>query len=80
LENPRSIPPEELHAAAKIVSPRPLGEGSGVRGVATEIAPTPGEAWNIIQRIATPDDLVCITGSFFLAAEMRRQIASSPLS
>jgi dihydrofolate synthase/folylpolyglutamate synthase len=77
LENPRSVPPEELHAAAKIASPRPLGEGPGVRVVATEIAPTPGEAWNIIQRIATPEDLVCITGSFFLAAEMRRQIAAS---
>ena len=46
---------------------------------AIEIAATPAEAWDAIHRLAQPDDLVCITGSFFLAAEMRRQIAARPL-
>ena len=43
-----------------------------------EIAPTPAEAWDAVHRLAGPDDLVCITGSFFLAAEMRRQLAARP--
>ena len=44
-----------------------------------ELAPTPAEAWDAVQRLAKPDDLICVTGSFFLAAEMRRQIVARPL-
>jgi dihydrofolate synthase/folylpolyglutamate synthase len=36
------------------------------------IAPTPAEAWELACQLATPEDLICITGSFFLAADMRR--------
>jgi dihydrofolate synthase/folylpolyglutamate synthase len=36
---------------------------------------TPEEAWRKCQSILTPQHLVCITGSFFLAAEMRALIA-----
>ncbi len=50
------------------------------RGFMIEIAPTPADAWAAVQRLARPDDLICITGSFFLAAEMRRLIAARPLS
>jgi dihydrofolate synthase / folylpolyglutamate synthase len=32
---------------------------------------TPAEAWNFVRERAQPEDLVCITGSFFLAAELR---------
>ncbi|MEN6458401.1 MAG: folylpolyglutamate synthase/dihydrofolate synthase family protein [Thermoguttaceae bacterium] len=81
LENPRWVPPEELLALAKTLA-RPLaGEGQGVRAASQiQIAATPADAWNAIRRMAEPDDLVCVTGSFFLAAEMRRQIAAAPLS
>ena len=41
---------------------------------------TLAKAWDAVHRLAQPDDLVCVTGSFFLAAEMRRQIAARPLS
>ncbi len=78
--NPRSVPPEELQRLASAISPRPLGEGPGVRAVPTEIAPTPADAWAAVQRLARPDDLICVTGSFFLAAEMRRLIVARPLS
>lgn len=64
LENPRSVPPETLLSLAN--------------DVGCEIAATPAEAWAAIHRLAKPDDLICITGSFFLAAEMRRQIADCP--
>jgi hypothetical protein len=32
---------------------------------------TPAAAWALAQRWAAPDELACITGSFFIAAEMR---------
>ncbi len=37
----------------------------------------PAEAWRKVRELAQPADLVCITGSFFLAAEMRAEIAKS---
>jgi len=84
--NPRSVPPEELLALAEgsgwggssTASPLLLGEGPGVRAATMEIVATPAEAWDAVRGMATPDDLVCITGSFFLASEMRTQIAARP--
>ena len=78
LNNPRSVLPEELQALANRISPLPLGEGPGVRAGATQIASTPAEAWAAVHRLAQPDDLICVAGSFFFAAEMRRQIAARP--
>jgi folylpolyglutamate synthase/dihydropteroate synthase len=43
------------------------------------VAPDAAAAWNIAAELADPDDLVCITGSFFIAAEMRRQMEIRPL-
>jgi dihydrofolate synthase/folylpolyglutamate synthase len=61
--------------------PLPLAsEGPGARTARTRIAPTPAEAWDFVHRLATPDDLICVTGSFFIAAEMRRQLAARPFS
>jgi dihydrofolate synthase / folylpolyglutamate synthase len=82
LSNPRSVPPEQLQAlATELDSPLPqAGEESGVRATAIQIAPTPAEAWDAVRRLAGPDDLICITGSFFFAAEMRRQIAARPFA
>lgn len=34
-----------------------------------QLAPDPAAALEIAQRLAGPDDLICVTGSFFLAAE-----------
>jgi len=39
-------------------------------------AASPAEAWKIAQNWAGPGDLICATGSFFLAAELRPLIAS----
>ncbi len=79
-KNPRSVPPQELLELAREVSPLPLGEGPGVRAAQMEIAATPAEAWDAVRRMATPNDLICITGSFFLASEMRPEIAARPFS
>ena len=60
LNNPRAVPPDHL---------RRLMQAAG--GVPCHIAETPGEAWQLAQRIVTPRDLICVTGSFFIAAELR---------
>jgi dihydrofolate synthase / folylpolyglutamate synthase len=38
---------------------------------------TPAEAWREAQRLAAPDDLICITGSIFLAGELRPLLLAS---
>ena len=48
------------------------------RATTMEIIATPAEAWDAARRMATPNDLICIAGSFFLASEMRIQIAARP--
>lgn len=67
LNNPRAVPPQVLQALAE--------ELSGRRHA---VAAEPAEAWSAVHRLAGPDDLICITGSFFIAAEMRRQLACRP--
>ena len=58
--NPRAVPSEQLagawHAAGG--------------GLATS-CPTPEAAWEAARAAAAPDDLICITGSVFLAGQLR---------
>jgi dihydrofolate synthase/folylpolyglutamate synthase len=61
--NPRGVPTEELAALAK---------GLGARDY-REVA-TPERAWDEVSSGLGGDDLVCVCGSFFVAAEMRRTI------
>jgi dihydrofolate synthase/folylpolyglutamate synthase len=67
--NPRNVPAEELRDLAV-----ELGAGD------CRVCPDPASAWELVHEIARGDDLVCITGSFFLAGEMRLLIESRPLS
>jgi dihydrofolate synthase/folylpolyglutamate synthase len=62
LNNPRYVPVEELES---------LAQGGAVP---LYCCGTPAEAWQLVKELATPDDLICVTGSFFLAAEMRQTI------
>ncbi|REK09925.1 MAG: bifunctional folylpolyglutamate synthase/dihydrofolate synthase [Planctomycetota bacterium] len=64
--NPRSVPPEALDAAAAEL-------GSTRR----QMCPDPATAWQAASRLVGPDDLLCIAGSFFIAAEMRAAIAQT---
>jgi dihydrofolate synthase/folylpolyglutamate synthase len=63
LNNPRAVPAQTLRRLIQSVSDFPC-----------HVAATPAEAWIIAQRIAKPSDLICVTGSFFIAAEMRELI------
>lgn len=58
--NPRGAPPEELAALAAELSAIP-------RHVCADAA----TAWRLASELAGPEHLICITGSFFIAAEMR---------
>jgi dihydrofolate synthase/folylpolyglutamate synthase len=67
VNNPRSVPPEELEAIA-----------SQLTGRRYPVCAGPADAWQEVCRLAEPQDLVCVTGSFFIAAEMRREILRHP--
>src|SRR5262245_25744310 len=59
--NPRCVPPEKLAAALKEIAP--------AKPFTTH--PTSVEAWHAARSAASETDLVCITGSVFLAGELR---------
>jgi dihydrofolate synthase/folylpolyglutamate synthase len=69
LDNPRAVPVEDLAAIAREVTDR-----------AFRIFPGPAEAWDAVRRDLAPDDLVCVTGSFFIAGQMRQQIRARPVA
>jgi dihydrofolate synthase/folylpolyglutamate synthase len=71
LSNPRAVPAEELAATA-----------AELTGGRYRVCHEPASAWNEVWSLASPDDLICVTGSFFIAAEMRGPIQASltPLS
>jgi dihydrofolate synthase/folylpolyglutamate synthase len=59
-DNPRGVAAEELAA---------LWEANG--GGARTLCRSPAEAWHTAREAAGADDLICLTGSVFLAGEMR---------
>jgi dihydrofolate synthase / folylpolyglutamate synthase len=66
--NPRAAKPEDLDALAAEISP-----------IERHICRTPAAAWEFVRRTASPSHLICITGSFFLAAEMRALIRQTEI-
>jgi dihydrofolate synthase/folylpolyglutamate synthase len=69
LSNPRAVPPDELAAMAAELSRRPC-----------RVSPDPADAWQQVCALAGADDLICVTGSFFLAAEIRAEIGPAAAS
>jgi dihydrofolate synthase/folylpolyglutamate synthase len=65
--NPRCVPPEKLAAVLKEVAP-----GKPFTTYATSL-----EAWNAARGAAREADLVGVTGSVFLAGELRPVLTSS---
>lgn len=61
--NPRAVSAESLLRTIQSVSDTPC-----------HLAATPDHAWRIARRMTTGNDLICVTGSFFIAAEMRELI------
>lgn len=59
-ENPRSVPPEQLADLMRRDSDLPCS-----------VHALPAEAWQAARALAEPHDLICVTGSVFLAGELR---------
>lgn len=68
-ENPRAIPAEQIRAWCHEERGRsgdPSGDGD------LRCCPLPADAWRLAIEWTRPDQLLCITGSFFIAAELRQ--------
>ena len=63
LDNPRGVSLDELRGLVESMTTRP-----------THVAPDPLSAWSLAKRLAGRRDLIVITGSFFLVAELRETI------
>ncbi|MGE5194686.1 MAG: bifunctional folylpolyglutamate synthase/dihydrofolate synthase [Deltaproteobacteria bacterium] len=61
--NPLHVPVETLVRVAQQLSDQPV-----------HAAADPAAAWKLARRLANPEDLICVTGSFFIAAELRELI------
>jgi dihydrofolate synthase/folylpolyglutamate synthase len=64
-DNPRGMPVEELDTLA-----RELGSSHH------QLAADPAAAWQMASAGVRPADLIVVTGSFFIAAEVRRIVLS----
>jgi len=67
LGNPRALPVGELLRICRSVSDRPVHWTS-----------QPSQAWKLARRVADAADLICVTGSFFIAAELRSMVLDNP--
>jgi dihydrofolate synthase/folylpolyglutamate synthase len=69
VNNPRAVLPQDLATlSANILTQRTVNDPRHAR---VTTCATPSAAWSAAWQRLTPEHLVCITGSFFLAAEMR---------
>lgn len=64
--NPRAVPPRELAELAKQLT-----------GRVCRVCSKPDEAWQVARKTATADDLICVTGSFYIAGELRKLAMAS---
>ena len=73
LNNPRAVPADKL---ARIIREQQTIANSKAEVV---VSPLPLDAWHLAQQFAQEtkgsDPLICITGSFFIAAELRRPLS-----
>jgi dihydrofolate synthase/folylpolyglutamate synthase len=78
-ENPRAIPVEQLAQWCREELAR-LGRPATQDDLPSNplhARKLPAEAWSLARELARPDQLVCITGSFFIAAELRGLVAAT---
>lgn len=72
--NPRSVLSQQLADHARTIVAQ-----TDHADVTIHVIPTPRAAWTAAIDLASVDDLICVTGSFFIAAELRgvaRQFAN----
>jgi len=64
--NPRGVPLDELVRLVQGLGDQPYHTAADAAG-----------AWKLARHLAGPDDLICATGSFFIAAEVRELIVEA---
>ncbi len=67
--NPRGVPIDELDALVQATASR-----------SCHVAANAASAWSLATHLASGDDLICVTGSFFIAAELRELILDTQAS
>ena len=72
-DNPRGVDVSQLETHARAGMQRL----NGADRPQIEVQPMPGDAWRSAHEQACEDDVICITGSFFLAAELRSTVIQS---
>ena len=75
VNNPRAMEPEALLRLAQQL--RRECESAGDSTPALHLTAKPRDAWRLAKLLARPDDLICVAGSFYLAAELRPLIAAT---
>jgi dihydrofolate synthase/folylpolyglutamate synthase len=80
LNNPRYVPVDELAAIAVEAATSSNCRNDSPPSDWLHTAESPDNAWKLVARHASADDLICVTGSFFLAAEIRQIINARPPS
>jgi dihydrofolate synthase / folylpolyglutamate synthase len=73
-ENPRAVPVEQITAWCREELSRLGRPADGAHLQSRQLAT---DAWSLARQGATPDKLICITGSFFIAAELRALAVAS---
>jgi dihydrofolate synthase/folylpolyglutamate synthase len=70
--NPRAVAAETLGDLVR-------EELAGLNLTETVVAeePQPADAWRLARELAGPEQLICITGSFFIAAELRHALLAN---
>ncbi len=72
LNNPRAMEPESVaRLAQKLMS------SHADLNVQLHVCPDPRSAWQWAQSLLTPEHVVCVAGSFFLAAEIRPHLENA---
>jgi dihydrofolate synthase / folylpolyglutamate synthase len=77
IHNPRAVEPEKLLEMARVAMAETATSAS--RAAVLHRFSTPEEAWAKGCSVADDRDLLCITGSFFLAAELRPLVLATTL-
>jgi dihydrofolate synthase/folylpolyglutamate synthase len=72
MNNPRFVEPADLLRMTQRIR-----SDSDERSLEMRIQPNPSAAWQLAKSAAKATDLICVTGSFFLASEIRELVLSA---
>jgi dihydrofolate synthase/folylpolyglutamate synthase len=78
--NPRALAVEELEQECQAVLATSENRELEQSIPFIESCEDPTAAWERVSMLGSPQDLICVTGSFYLAGEIRKLVAGTPAS